>query len=125
MASYRNAVRCDPRYEPARRALLRLTGSEAPDPPSSDAERRAFELAQQAADTARRGDYAGAKRLLEEAGRLAPRYPLVHQYQSNVAFLQGDVPAAIAALEKASALQPENVLYRENLARLAKGTPPP
>lgn len=118
VTAYRNAVRCDSRYEPSRRALLRLTGSEAPDPPSSDAERQAYELAQRAADTARRGDYAGAERLLEEAGRLAPRYPLVHQYRSNVAFLKGDVPGAVSALEKALALQPENVLYRENLRRL-------
>lgn len=116
--AYRNAVRCDPHYAPSRRALLRLTGSEDPDPPSSDAERRAYDLAQRAADTARRGDYAGADRLLEEAGRLAPRYALVYQYRSNVAFLKGDRAGAIAALEKASALQPENVLYRENLRRL-------
>lgn len=118
VAAYRNAVRCDTRYEPSRRALLRLTGSEEPDPPSSDVERRAFELAQRAADTARRGDYDGAESLLEKAGRLAPRYPLVYQYRSNVAFLKGDVAGAVAALERAVELQPENVLYRENLRRL-------
>jgi tetratricopeptide (TPR) repeat protein len=118
VAEYRNALRCAPGYEPSRKALLRLTGSDAADAPRTDAERRAFALAEEAAQAARRGDYQRARRLLAEAARLAPGYALVHQYRSNVAYLEGDHPGAVAALERALALQPDNVLYRENLERL-------
>ena len=55
---------------------------------------------------------------LDEAERAAPSYALVHQYRANVAFLMGDTDAAIAAMEKAVQLEPDNALYRINLDRL-------
>ena len=57
-------------------------------------------------------------RLLDEAEALAPKYALVHQYRSNVAYLMGDRAAAIAALKKGLAIEPDNALFRENLRRL-------
>jgi Flp pilus assembly protein TadD len=119
---YRNALRYDPGYEPSREALVRLTGSAAVDVPVTEAERRAHVLADEAAQKARRGDYTQALADLDEAARIAPRYALIYQYRSNVAYLKGDYPAAITALEKAIALQPGKVLYRENLKRLREIT---
>jgi tetratricopeptide (TPR) repeat protein len=57
---------------------------------------------------------------LDEAQRIAPRYPLVYQYRSNVAFLKGDTDAAIQALQKAIELEPDNALFRVNLERLQR-----
>jgi len=115
---YRTAIRYRPGYEPSRQALLRLTGSADVRAPRSEGEKRAYTLAEAASQAARRGDYAEAMRTLAEAERLAPDYVLVHQYRSNVAYLMGDVPGAIAALERALALEPENALFEANLARL-------
>lgn len=122
VTQYRTAVRYNPQYEPSRNALLRLTGSADVNAPRNEAETRAAALAQSAAEAARRGDYAGAMKLLDEAERLAPRYVIVHQYRSNVAYLAGDRPAAIRALEKALALEPGNALFKTNLARLKEPT---
>ncbi|HEX6739481.1 MAG TPA: tetratricopeptide repeat protein, partial [Vicinamibacteria bacterium] len=122
---YRTALRYRPQYEPSRQALRRLTGSAEVNPPRSEAEKKAFALAEEAAGLARRGDYARAGQLLSEAERLAPRYVLVHQYRSNVAYLAGDRAGAIRALEKALALEPDNALYRANLAHLREASPPP
>jgi predicted AlkP superfamily phosphohydrolase/phosphomutase/Tfp pilus assembly protein PilF len=120
IADYRRAARYDPQYEPSRNALLRLTGSAEARTPQTAAEARAATLAEQAADDARRGDYDSALARLREAERLAPRYPLVHQYRSNVAYLAGDLAGAIRALERGIALEPDNALFRANLARLQK-----
>jgi tetratricopeptide (TPR) repeat protein len=121
---YRRAVRYSPQYEPSRRALLRLTGSADVNQPRSDAEKRAFALAQDASQAARRGDYAHAMKMLDDAERLAPRYVLVYQYRSNVAYLAGQPKVAIAALEKALALEPDNALFKANLERLRHPGPP-
>ena len=59
--------------------------------------------------------------LLDDAERLAPRFALVHQYRSNVAFLMGDRAGAIAALRKALDIEPDNALFRTNLQRLEQG----
>jgi predicted AlkP superfamily phosphohydrolase/phosphomutase/Flp pilus assembly protein TadD len=115
---YRAAAQCNPGYEPARRALARLTGSPLPDPPGTDAERLASRIADKASTAARHGDYDGAGKLLDDAMRIAPDYALLHQYRANIAFLKGDRAGAIAALERAVALAPGNVLYRSNLERL-------
>jgi predicted AlkP superfamily phosphohydrolase/phosphomutase/Tfp pilus assembly protein PilF len=115
---YRTALRYRPSYEPSRAALARLTGSPEVDGPKTDAQRLATKLAQRASRTARRGDYAEAMKLLDEAERIAPSYALIPQYRSNVAFLMGDVDAAIAALERGLELEPDNQLFRTNLARL-------
>lgn len=119
---YKKALRYNPRYEPSRKALVRLTGSDAVGPPGTPAEETARALAERAADKARRGDYPGAKADLDEAARMAPRFALVYQYRANVSYLLGDEAAAIADLEKALALEPDNALYRENLKRLREGS---
>ncbi len=124
---YRTAVRYNPSYEPSRNALIRLTGSADVNPPRSPQQREAARLAEQAAQAARHGDYAQASRLLDSAEKLAPDYVIVHQYRANVAYLSGDRRGAIRALERALALEPNNALYRANLARLkeapGKGNP--
>src|SRR5207245_2952740 len=97
-------------YQPSRQALIRLTGTAEVNAPRNDAEKRAFALAQAAAAAARRGDYPEAMRQLDAAERAAPRYALVQQYRSNVAYLMGDVPAAIKALQRGLELEPDNVL---------------
>ena len=115
---YRRAVRYSPQYEPSRKALQRLTGTVDVNPPHGESEMKASALAQQASQAARRGDYPAAMQLLDEAERIAPRYVMVYQYRSNVAYLAGNVPQAIAALEKALALEPDNALFKANLERL-------
>jgi Type I phosphodiesterase / nucleotide pyrophosphatase/Tetratricopeptide repeat len=89
VADYQRAVRYRPDYEPSREALLRLTGSATVDRPRTPAEVEA-----------------------------APDYVLVYQYRSNVAYLMGDRAAAIAALERALELEPDNALFRVNLEGL-------
>jgi tetratricopeptide (TPR) repeat protein len=115
---YRLAVKYNPEYAASRQALVRLTGTADVRAPHSEAEKKAAALAEQAGLAARRGDYPAALRQLAEAERLAPRYALVYQYQSNVAYLSGDTAAAIRALEKALALEPDNALFKNNLKRL-------
>lgn len=118
IASYREALRYNPAYEPSRQALARLTGSAETQTPGSPAEAQALELANQAAEAAKRGNYPRANRLLDEATQLAPELALLYQYRSNVAYLSGDLAAAVRALEKALELEPDNALYKENLRRL-------
>jgi predicted AlkP superfamily phosphohydrolase/phosphomutase/Flp pilus assembly protein TadD len=118
VTEYRTALRYNPQYEPSRQALSRLTGSAQVNAPSSDAERHAAQLAERAGQAARGGDYGGAMKLLDEAERAAPRYALVYQYRSNVAFLMRDVEAAKAALRKALEIEPDNALFKTNLRRL-------
>jgi len=124
---YRTALRYNPQYEPSRQAVSRLTGSAQVNAPTSDAERRAAQLAERAGQAARRGDYEGAMKLLDEAEQAAPRYALVYQYRSNVAFLMRDIEAAKEALRKALEIEPDNALYQTNLRRLeeASGGPRP
>jgi tetratricopeptide (TPR) repeat protein len=90
--------------------------------PRTEQEKKAFALAQQAAAAAQRGSYPEAMARLAEAEKIAPRYALVHQYRSNVAYLMGDVPGAIRALEKGLAIEPDNALFKTNLQRLKQGT---
>jgi tetratricopeptide (TPR) repeat protein len=120
IADYRAALRYSPHYEPARAALRRLDAAPVLAEPLDSAVRA---RAERASGLARRGDYAAALALLDEAARLAPRSALVQQYRANVAFLMGDHIGAAAALRAALALEPDNALYRENLARLGVPTP--
>jgi tetratricopeptide (TPR) repeat protein len=120
---YRTAVRYSPDYEPSRNALARLTGSTEPSGPNTDAERLAAAMAERAGEAARRGDYGNAMQTLDEAVRIAPRYALVYQYRSNVAFLMGDREGAIAALKHALELEPDNALFRQNLKVLEEEKP--
>ncbi|MEM6795270.1 MAG: alkaline phosphatase family protein [Acidobacteriota bacterium] len=118
VADYRRAVRYRPSYEPSRRALERLVGTAEVGGPRTEAERRAEAMAQEASVAARKGDYARALELLDEAAVVAPRFALVQQYRSNVAYLMGDRAKAIEALEKGLELEPDNQLFRQNLERL-------
>ena len=105
-------------FEPSRLALARLGASESGVAVRNEAEQRAAQLVQQAAEAAKRGDYPGANQMLDEAEAIAPRYVLVHQYRSNVAYLSGDIDGAIRAIEKGLSIEPDNQLFRTNLAHL-------
>lgn len=119
VAAYREAVRYRGDYAPSLAALTRLgVAPTTQAPPTSAGELRARALAEEASQLARRGDYADALARLADAERLAPRLALVCQYESNVAYLAGDRPRAIRALERCLTLEPDNALYRTNLERL-------
>lgn len=119
VADYREALRYAPDYAPSRQALERMGAGPDGDPVRDAQEIRAAQLAEAASLAARRGDYGEAMSLLDRAEAEAPRLALVHQYRSNVAFLMGDIEAARAALRKALEIEPDNVLYKTNLERLA------
>lgn len=118
IVEYKEAVRFGSGYAPSREALIRLTGSPVADTPTTEEQRLAKTLANQASVAARKGRYEDAMALLDRAERVAPEYGLVHQYRSNVAFLMGDRAGARAALERALEIEPENPLFRRNLAHL-------
>jgi len=118
IASYREAVRYRGDYEPSLRALERLGVRLTTKAPPTEVERRAAALAEEASNLARRGDYVEALARLSDASKLAPRLALVCQYESNVAYLAGDRPRAIRALERCLVLEPDNALFRTNLDRL-------
>src|SRR5262249_33341753 len=120
---YETALRYNPQYQPARDALRRLGGADTTSAPKSDAEKRAFALAERASQAARRGDYAEAMRGLDEAQKIAPRYALVYQYRSNVAYLMGDRKAAVDALKMGLRIEPDNALFQENLRRIQQAPP--
>jgi tetratricopeptide (TPR) repeat protein len=124
IADYRTAVRYRPDYMPSRQALARLNAGPEAEWARTPQETRALELAEQASRLARRGDYARAMQLLDEAGRLAPRLALIYQYRANVAYLKGDTPAAMAALKQGLEIEPDNVLFRENLKNLQRPKTP-
>ncbi len=115
---YQTAIRYNPQYQPSRQALSRLGAPERPSGPATPQEQQAWRLAEEAGAVARRGDYRTAMARLDEAQRIAPRFALVYQYRSNVAYLMGDRAAAIAALRKGLELEPDNALFKENLKRL-------
>jgi len=123
VGDYQTAVKYNPQYEPSRKALARL-GAPLPQQPRDESDRRAMQLADQAASAARRGDYAEAEARLSEAQALAPRLALLYQYRANVAYLKGDRPAAIAALRQGLKLDPGNALFQENIRRLEQPPSP-
>jgi predicted AlkP superfamily phosphohydrolase/phosphomutase/Flp pilus assembly protein TadD len=125
VASYRDALRYSPQYEPSRRALERL-GATPTAKTETPAEQLAARMCERAADAARRGNYAEAMRTLDEAERIAPTSARVLQYRANVAYLMGDKAAAKSALTRALELEPDNALFRANLERLDReGKSPP
>jgi Flp pilus assembly protein TadD/predicted AlkP superfamily pyrophosphatase or phosphodiesterase len=123
---YRQTVRYEPGHTRARASLERLTGTGLVWEPETETEAEAHALAVQAGEAARRGDLEGATRLLDTAQELAPDLPMVYDYRANVAYLMGDIDAAIDALERALELEPENAKARKNLealrARRSAGT---
>lgn len=122
-AAYRSALRHRPGYVPAAAALRGMLGTQEVQKPPPPAEALAAKLAERASESARRGDYAKALDELSQAERIAPKLALVQQYRANVEFLRGDRTAAIAALERALALEPDNALYKLNLERLRAAKP--
>jgi len=120
IVQYRHALRYRPGYPPAVQALTRLSVDVDESAPQTPAEQLALLMAERASEAARRGDYESAMAELDEARRIAPRYSLVYQYRSNVAFLKGDTDEAIRALQKAIELEPDNALFRLNLERLQR-----
>ncbi len=121
---YKKAIRFGSGYEPSRQSLKRLTGSAAIDDALTDEQKLAGKLARDASVAARKGRYDEAMELLDRAERVAPDYSLVYQYRSNVAFLMGDKQAAMAAVEKALALEPGNPLFERNLEHLKAASAP-
>ncbi|MEM1207538.1 MAG: hypothetical protein AAGN66_30165, partial [Acidobacteriota bacterium] len=118
IADYETALRYNPQYEPSQRALERLTGRSDVRAPADEAEARAAALVHRASVEARRASYREALRLLEQAEAEAPRYVLIYQYRSNVAYLMGDLELGIAALERALEIEPGNALFERNLEQL-------
>jgi Tfp pilus assembly protein PilF len=115
---YKTALRYNPEYEPSLKALAGLGVTPDKTGPKSEAERQAARLAEAASQAARRGNYQEAMKQLREAERIAPRYALIYQYKSNVAYLMGDRQAAIAALRRGLELEPDNALFKNNLKEL-------
>jgi len=123
---YRTTLRYDGNNQAARDGLKRITGSGRLYDPQNEVERKASRLALTAARKARQGDYEAASQLLDEAEALSPDLPFVHQYRANVAYLKGDMDAAIAAWERALELEPGNAVVEKNLqlARERRDEPP-
>ena len=63
--------------------------------------------------------------IVPAAKTVAPEAAPVYHQMSNVAYLRGDLKAAVAALDRALALDPGNALFRTNLERLRRRQSPP
>ncbi len=120
VTDYRTALRYNAEHRGSRLALQRLGVAVTGRVADSASEVQAAALLSEAKEAARRGDYEAAEELLEDAAALVPGDAVILQYQSNVAYLQGDVARAIEMLEKALAADPDNELVRSNLDRLRK-----
>ena len=118
IAAYRTALRYTPGHQPSQGALARLGAPIREGPALTATQLVAARMAGRAKELAQRGDYAEAMRQLDEAVRIAPELAQIHIYRFNVAYLMGDRVAARAALERALALEPDNVVVRKNLERL-------
>lgn len=120
ISDYRTALRYDADHMGSRRALQRLGVSAVERVASSEAEVQAAALLSQAKEAARLGDYSAAEQFLQRAEEWVPGDPVVLQYRSNVAYLQGDLDEAIRILEAALEEDPTNELLRRNLQGLEK-----
>lgn len=120
IADYRTALRYDADHAGSRQALERLGVAAVGRVAESESEVRAAALLNQAKEAARRGDYEAADEALRQAAALVPGDPVILQYQSNVAYLQGDLETAIEILETALKEDPDNELLRRNLEGLLK-----
>ena len=117
---YRTALRYDADHAGSRQALERLGVPVVGRTAGSQQEMEAAALLEEAKGAARRGDYETADAALSRAAELVPGDPVILQYQSNVAYLQGDLDRAIEILETALQEDPENALLRQNLDNLRK-----
>ena len=111
-----------PDYAPSQQALL-VSG---PRPRRSDAHAAGgarAELAEEASrlagGTITRAPCASSTRR-PGSRRAGPRVP----YRANVAYLKGDTPAAVAALKRGLEIEPDNILFRENLKNLQRPKTP-
>ena len=118
VVDYKNALRYVPGYTASQQALYRLTGTSSVHNPVSEGEARAAELVERASLAARKANYSEAMSWLDEAEAIEPTYVLTYQYRSNVAYLMGDLEAAVVALERGLEFEPDNVLFKTNLERL-------
>ena len=125
IAGYRAALQIDSAHAASRRALERLGAPPSELVARNAADLQADALVREAGERLRRGDYDGADELLAQALALAPEAAPVYHQMSNVAYLRGDLQAAVAALERALALDPGNALFRTNLDRLRRRQSPP
>ncbi len=110
--AYAHAVVLNPDHD---RALVRLlsiapAGSAEAAPDTGEEARRLVE----------QGEYDAARRLLESLAHAHPEASTPHQYLANVAYLQGDLLAALQHLERAVELDPGEPLLRENLKVLRR-----
>ncbi len=115
---YRTAVRFDEGYQAPRKALDRLGERWVEKVAKTPEEVESALLLQKVRDAARRGDYNAAWQVLGEAERLTPEAAVVFQFKANIAYLQGDLEAAEAALVRALELEPDNPQFQENLRRI-------
>jgi tetratricopeptide (TPR) repeat protein len=118
IAAYRTALRYNPGYQPSESALARLGVRKDVHAPLTATQQVAARMAVHAKELAQHGNYDEAMRELDEAVRIAPDLAQIHIYRFNVAYLKGDRVTAHAALERALALEPDNVIVRRNLERL-------
>ena len=119
---YRTSLRYQPEFEPSLQALARLGESPPGAQIRSQEERQALALCDQARESAKRGGFDEAARIIERAVELAPRSAVVLQYRSNIAYLRGDYETAIDSLENALEIEPDNILFQRNLRRLRDRT---
>ena len=122
IAVYRTALRYRPDFSPARRALVRLTGTDAVRTPAVPDSANVSKVAAGLSDATaavQRGDYAGALRILDEIEPMAPSAVEIHQTRANAAYLMGNRALAAKALKRALEIEPDNALFKRNLNRLS------
>jgi tetratricopeptide (TPR) repeat protein len=110
-----------PPYAPANLGPPTRVAAETTAAPGSDLEVTDLEV-QELCDRGRalagQGNLDQALKVLLEARRLAPDSAEVHQYLSNVYYMSGRRQQALAAVERALTLSPDNQLYQRNAAAL-------
>ena len=97
-----------------RRSLRLGAGSPPSRPARPSGDRGGWRSPKQAGRAARRGDYAGAMQLLDEATRLAPALrPRLSVPAPTWPTCRATRAGAIARSEKGLAIEPDNALFRE------------